>query len=781
MTATTITTQQQHQHGGGQHKKCTSATCCSRSKIWKAIQTAIAMDDKKGLTLMFQDQERIPHIKTVLIKERNMNDASALPPSHKHRILQFDKTLRLEANSKFGKSVTDLNGLQVAMFQGREDIACQLLQFLRQQASLTELDSFLGHVWGKGNSSLHLACFHGMPRLVQLLLDMGADPHVMNACHFKPADCCKDPGCLALLEKATVSSFDLNEASANDDDGVHEENHQRVEEGDPGSSISTTTDGVSSSPSPTPTLRRGATGLLGLPTAKSPPHGVSLKRQASSAGGLNARGGSVEKKVKPGVLVSPTRSVQQRQPIKEAPKVPVVLSSLYDIDNNVRTWQQQQEMGSNDRVNRPPPVMRPSSALKPTPETERPVLVLPEKEEEDPPAASTQQQQQQQKQHQSVHSNAPTGTGDSVNHPHPPERLQQHSSSSQPAEANGQGSASPPPPNLSSLSSTLIRHDDIDDGGATTDVAAAAVADDGDDGGPSIATSPPFVVSTSFGRPYVKTSDSGMTVDDGEGGGGGTFSSSLTARLNSPWVPDKSNHLQLSDSPPPLSSLDLQHHHHPLHDEATKPIVTHKGSYLGVSATDHDYQEQHEQEKSERMKHQGNRMKSPTIKTTMTEQQQQQQSTITRLHPHQERVLTRTCSNALDPNDPTTNIALVFATEHLMSHVLSMIVTNKRIFDQVNAKQQQQEWNHYNNQEKSITFGATSTLSVDDDDDTNDGYQFRHLYQHHYYKTTRTSMTTTTTGQQELSCNRMGSMQPLLGGDHYSQGLIGQQQVVAVL
>ncbi|KAI7857214.1 hypothetical protein BDC45DRAFT_44158 [Circinella umbellata] len=357
-TTTTITTTNTitsiPRNHGGQHKKCNPTTCCSPSKIWRAIQTAIATDDKEGLTLMFKSQERIPHIKNVLVKERNINDASALPPSHKHRVLQFDKTVRLNATKKFGKSVTDLNGLQVALFYGREDIACQLLHFLRQHASPAELNSFLGHVWGKGNSSLHLACFHGMPRLVQLLLEMGADPHVTNAYHFKPADCCKDPGCLAVLEKATVAL-------------IKEAGNEQADDPNSSADLVSPASASSLSAGAAAARRRPSGGLLGLPSSKSISPG--LKRQGplpdvNSSRSFVPSGSPAEKKIKSRVA---SASIPQDE---------------------------------NDPKRLPYPVMRHSSALRPTPETERPVSASEAEyqEEETTPVTTTTTVQQQKKQ-----------------------------------------------------------------------------------------------------------------------------------------------------------------------------------------------------------------------------------------------------------------------------------------------------------------------------------------------------------------------------------------------
>lgn len=192
-----------HQH---ESKKCTSASCCSIHKIWKAIQNIVATGDRQAWKQLSQDPDRIAHVKHALLSSRAHNDAGMYPASHKHKVLQFDKQLKTEAIRHFGKAVTDLNALQVALFHRNEAMACSIVAFLRQHAEPTELHSFLNHVWGERNTSLHLACFYGMPRLVRMLLDIGVSPDTVNARQLKPADCCKHPGCLASLELKTTTT-----------------------------------------------------------------------------------------------------------------------------------------------------------------------------------------------------------------------------------------------------------------------------------------------------------------------------------------------------------------------------------------------------------------------------------------------------------------------------------------------------------------------------------------------------------------------------------------------
>ncbi|KAF7729845.1 hypothetical protein EC973_003579 [Apophysomyces ossiformis] len=185
-----------HQHTKG----CTSATCCSPSRLWKTIQSLISSDNKEEFRKLCQDSDRGPHVLNVLLTCRNANDASLYPASHKHRVIQHDPSIRRQALLHFGKSVGDLNALQLALFHRKEALAIQLLLYLRSHAQPSKLTLFVNHVWGDKNTSLHLACFLGMPRLVRLLLELGADPNAKNARQVTPADC-SNKECLTILQK----------------------------------------------------------------------------------------------------------------------------------------------------------------------------------------------------------------------------------------------------------------------------------------------------------------------------------------------------------------------------------------------------------------------------------------------------------------------------------------------------------------------------------------------------------------------------------------------------
>ncbi|ORZ02588.1 ankyrin repeat-containing domain protein [Syncephalastrum racemosum] len=199
-----------HPHHHQQHnakKKCSSVSCSSPLRVWRTVQTIISApsDAKAEFERLIQTTEA--HILVpVLLGSRASNDPCALPPSQKARVVQFPSIVRQEAVRKFGKSATDLNALQLALIQGRKELACMILTYLNKQrdANASELRVFVNHVWGQRNTTLHLACFWNMPRLVRLLLDLGADPAIRNAKQLSPLDCCTNESLVTLLMNHTA-------------------------------------------------------------------------------------------------------------------------------------------------------------------------------------------------------------------------------------------------------------------------------------------------------------------------------------------------------------------------------------------------------------------------------------------------------------------------------------------------------------------------------------------------------------------------------------------------
>ncbi|KAI9317572.1 ankyrin repeat-containing domain protein [Dichotomocladium elegans] len=186
--------QQQHQ------QQCGSASCCSPLRIWRTVQIFIQEDNKDDFIRLC---ERTPTdvMVRVLLNSRVSNNPTLYSPSQKSRVIQFSPTVRQEAVRKFGKSATDLNAVQLALLthSHKSSLALTLLTVLKQHATPAESRLFVNHVWGQGNTTLHLACFFNLPHLVRLLLDMGANPTARNIRMFSPVDLATGEECLAMM------------------------------------------------------------------------------------------------------------------------------------------------------------------------------------------------------------------------------------------------------------------------------------------------------------------------------------------------------------------------------------------------------------------------------------------------------------------------------------------------------------------------------------------------------------------------------------------------------
>jgi hypothetical protein len=97
---------------------------------------------------------------------------------------------KLEANRYLGKSFTDLNALQLALITSSESMVITLLNQLKMYATPQELKLFINHIWGQGNSSLHLAVFLKRHLVVKTLMDLGCQPDHLNARKKSATDCC---------------------------------------------------------------------------------------------------------------------------------------------------------------------------------------------------------------------------------------------------------------------------------------------------------------------------------------------------------------------------------------------------------------------------------------------------------------------------------------------------------------------------------------------------------------------------------------------------------------
>ena len=138
----------------------------------------------------------------------------------------YDDDVEMEANELLGSSVSNLNAIQIALFLEDEDMGLDILSYVERQSiklgSKMVLLAFLGMMWGNGNTTLHLASFHGMTTLVRRLLELGASPTKKNQKKYTSIDCCadtetskifSDPALLSNLTneklKETISNEDL--------------------------------------------------------------------------------------------------------------------------------------------------------------------------------------------------------------------------------------------------------------------------------------------------------------------------------------------------------------------------------------------------------------------------------------------------------------------------------------------------------------------------------------------------------------------------------------------
>ncbi|KAI8366288.1 hypothetical protein EDC96DRAFT_177439 [Choanephora cucurbitarum] len=175
------------------HKGCNSATCCSPARLWRTLQTIIKSDDRKELVRFFKD-DRQAHIIRVALTSRLSNDAALYPPSQQHKVIRLTSR---ESMLYLGKSYTDLNSLQFALLVSSERMVITLLKQLRLYASPSQLKQYVNHIWGQGNSSLHLAAFLKRPQVVKLLLAFGCSVQA-NKLNKLPVECClSDPALLA--------------------------------------------------------------------------------------------------------------------------------------------------------------------------------------------------------------------------------------------------------------------------------------------------------------------------------------------------------------------------------------------------------------------------------------------------------------------------------------------------------------------------------------------------------------------------------------------------------
>lgn len=180
-------------------KPCTSASCCSPSRLWRNIQLLINGNQREEFRKLVSDTNKLPHIVRVILTQRlsNTNSSSRYgkPVPIDQRLLdKFGKTLSATAN--------DVNALELALLQRHDHIAYAILMVLKKNTTPAEVKQFLNHQWGKEKlTALHLAAFWGMSKLVRLLLDLGADPFVQNHLELRPIDCTTHSDTINILKE----------------------------------------------------------------------------------------------------------------------------------------------------------------------------------------------------------------------------------------------------------------------------------------------------------------------------------------------------------------------------------------------------------------------------------------------------------------------------------------------------------------------------------------------------------------------------------------------------
>lgn len=189
----TITVVPQH----ASTKPCTSASCCSPSRLWRNIQLLINGDQREEFRKLIGDQSKLPHVVRVLLTSRLSNN----PLVYSKPTTHIDRRL----TDKFGRlSATDLNALEIALLQKHDHIAYTIVLLLKRNATPAEVNQFLNHQWGKENlTALHLASFWGMSKLVRLMLDLGADPLTQNNRQLRPIDCTTNSDIISILQQAS--------------------------------------------------------------------------------------------------------------------------------------------------------------------------------------------------------------------------------------------------------------------------------------------------------------------------------------------------------------------------------------------------------------------------------------------------------------------------------------------------------------------------------------------------------------------------------------------------
>ena len=158
------------------------------------------------------EEGNINHLQTLFKKDTTLEQFLTFNYQNHDGKYHYDEEILKDAQALLGKSTSNLNLLQIAIFLGDEEIALEILKYVAEMAhelgSKKILMEFMGKMWGESNTSLHLASFHGMSELVKLLLICGANIRKVNDRKYKAVDCADDDQTRHLfLQKESAESL----------------------------------------------------------------------------------------------------------------------------------------------------------------------------------------------------------------------------------------------------------------------------------------------------------------------------------------------------------------------------------------------------------------------------------------------------------------------------------------------------------------------------------------------------------------------------------------------
>ncbi|KXS14135.1 hypothetical protein M427DRAFT_57905 [Gonapodya prolifera JEL478] len=107
-------------------------------------------------------------------------DKSVTSMRTKDAAAKYEPDVEMDAFKFLGAYIGSINGLQLALFTGHDDIARDIIDATFQD----EIDS----AFGGGNTALHLAALLGAEELVSALLTRGASKTSKNNKGFTPVD-----------------------------------------------------------------------------------------------------------------------------------------------------------------------------------------------------------------------------------------------------------------------------------------------------------------------------------------------------------------------------------------------------------------------------------------------------------------------------------------------------------------------------------------------------------------------------------------------------------------